>query len=450
MRGPTSIRARLLSALILPALVAVGIAFLLYTYVDQGIERSVDEQSAQEVANGFARLLSSGHSLPDPAALQAARPNDQVLVTVDGRTTAASPLPVNAGQRQFELTATATFPHGTVTVHDFSSLGQAVPYELIVVAAIPALLLVVSAVTATSYLSRALRRQIDQASVAAERVAGGDFTARMGTEGRGEFGTLARAFDAMAARLDTADRNQRQFLGDLAHEIATPVTAISGSGLALGDGTARTHEERRAAVETLTRETRRLQGLLADLRALTRLDLAETVHQASVAIDDLCREIAERFAPVARTAGVHLTLRSSEVAAVSDRRLIDMVVGNFVSNAIRYTPAGGTVRISLRCTRHDVVISVRDSGIGISVEHRERIFDRFYRVDEARQRATGGSGLGLSLAMRAAKELHGWIEVQSEPGVGSTFRLSFPIRPAGGGAETPSVVLGSAHPASPA
>ena len=122
-----------------------------------------------------------------------------------------------------------------------------------------------------------------------------------------------------------------------------------------------------------------------------------------------------------------------DAAAVSDRRLIDMIIGNFVSNAIRYSRAGGSVHIDLRRNRHDVVITVRDSGIGISAEHRKRIFDRFYRVDEARQRATGGSGLGLSLAMRAAKELRGWIEVQSEPGVGSTFRLSFPIRPATGG-----------------
>jgi signal transduction histidine kinase len=430
MRGPTSIRARLLLALIVPALIAVGIAFVLYTHVDQGIERSVEQQSAQDVANGFARLLGMGRSLPDAAALQAARPNDQILVTVDGRTAAASPLPGDAGQRQPELTVTAAFPHGTVTVHDYTSLGQAVPYELIVVAAVPVLLLVVSAVMATSYLSQALRRQIEHASLAAERVAGGDFTARMGSEGRAEFGPLASAFDAMAARLDTADRNQRQFLGDLAHEIATPVTAISGSGLALGDGTARTQQERRAAVETLTRETRRLQGLLADLRALTRLDLAETVQRAPVALDDLCREIAERFAPIARAAGVNLTLRASDVATISDRRLIDMVVGNFVSNAIRYTPAGGSVRVTVRRNRHEAIISVRDSGIGISAEHRERIFDRFYRVDEARQRATGGSGLGLSLAIRAAKELHGWVVVQSEPGMGSTFRLSLPIRPA--------------------
>jgi two-component system sensor histidine kinase BaeS len=434
MRRFNSIRSRLVMVMILPALVAVGIAFLLYIYVDQGVERSLDQQSAQDAANGLARLLASGHSLPEAAALQAALPHDQVLVTVNGRTTLTGPPPIDAARRPFELSAASTFPGGgIVTVRDYNPPGEATPYELIVVAAIPVILLVVSAVAAISYLSQALRRQIDQASLAAERVAGGDFSARMGSEGRGEFGSLARAFDAMAARLDTSDRNQRQFLGDLAHEIATPVTTISGSGLALGDGTATTDEERFAAVQTLTRETRRLQGLLADLHSLTRLDLAETVQQAPVAIDDLCREIMDRFMPVARAAGVHLSLRTSDVTTVSDRRLLDMVVANFVSNAIRYTPAGGSVRIDTRRDRQEVVIAVRDSGIGISAEHQARIFDRFYRVDEARQRATGGSGLGLSLAMRAAKELRGWIEVQSEPGIGSTFRLSVPIRPATAG-----------------
>jgi signal transduction histidine kinase len=129
------------------------------------------------------------------------------------------------------------------------------------------------------------------------------------------------------------------------------------------------------------------------------------------------------------------------------------VVDNFVSNAIRYTPAGGRVEIRPRRRRPAAVIAVRDTGIGIGPKHLERIFDRLYRVDEARDRATGGSGLGLALARRAAQSLGARIEVHSKPGDGSEFRLILPAVPRsgnneGGGPLPPAPEPGPA-PASP-
>ncbi|MBJ7596137.1 MAG: HAMP domain-containing histidine kinase [Candidatus Dormibacteraeota bacterium] len=415
----------------------MAVGFVLYTFVDQGIEQSADQQTADGVAASIARQFGAQGTVPELRTIEAALPNDQVIIVSRGTTIFTTPLPVGVSTRQLELTAVAPFPDGSVTVHDYTTLGTSPPLELIVVAAIPILLLVVTATTAASYLSRALRQQIEHARVAAERVAGGDLSARMALEGRAEFGPLAMAFNGMAERLEITDLNQRQFLGDLAHELATPVTAISGSGLAIADGTAATEEDRHEAAETLTRETRRLQELLGDLRRLTRLDLAQTVNVAPVAVHQLCREIGDRFAPAARAAGIELNVRGSDVHAVCDARLLDMIVSNFVSNAIRYTPAGGSVRIELRRHRQEVTIAVHDSGFGISAEHQARIFDRFYRVDEARQRATGGSGLGLSIATRAAKEMSGRIEVHSEPGTGSVFRITFPLNPSGTGLRAP-------------
>lgn len=428
MRNLQSLRSRLVAAMILPALVSIGIAVLLYNHVDQGVEHAADQQASQKVANALAGELAGGAALPDRVTLRAALPNDQVLISIDGRAVFTGDAPSKVFHRQLELTATASFPHGTVTVLDYGLVGQAAANELIVVAAAPVLLLVLSAVAATSYLSRTLRRQIGNARQAADRVAAGDLSARMGPDARGEFIALAQAFDGMATRLETSDSNQRQFLGDLAHELATPVTAISGNGLALAEGIVVGEKARRDAGATLTRETRRLQGLLADLGSLTHMDLAQTVSQGPIAIDELCREIAGRFNQAALAADVRLTLRATSVTAISDRRLVDMIVANLVSNAIRCTPAGGTVRIDVRRQRDDIVIAVRDSGIGIAAEHQQRIFDRFYRVDGARQRATGGSGLGLSIAKRAADALHGRIELTSAPGSGSTFRLIFPVR----------------------
>jgi signal transduction histidine kinase len=111
---------------------------------------------------------------------------------------------------------------------------------------------------------------------------------------------------------------------------------------------------------------------------------------------------------------------------VADPRLIDTVVNNFVSNAIRYTPAGGKIQIRAQQRRSATVIAVRDTGIGIDAQHLERIFDRLYRVDKARDRATGGSGLGLAIARRAAQSLGARIEVESKPGEGSEFCLLMP------------------------
>lgn len=238
--------------------------------------------------------------------------------------------------------------------------------------------------------------------------------------------SLSRAFDGMAAQLQQADSEQKRFLADLAHEIATPLSAVSGFAVALVDQSARSPAEREEAADIVVHESERLQQLLDDVRHLHRLELAESVRQEQVDIDVLCAETAQRFRLAADDAGVTLVVCAEQVSVRADPRLIDAVVNNFVSNAIRYTPAGGRVRIVAQRRRSSAVIAVRDTGMGIAPEHLERIFDRLYRVDEARDRATGGFGLGLAIARRAAQSLNGRIEVASTPGEGSEFRLLLP------------------------
>ena len=238
--------------------------------------------------------------------------------------------------------------------------------------------------------------------------------------------SLSRAFEAMAGQLQEADAEQKRFLADLAHEIATPLSAVSGFAVALVDHSARSRAEREEAAAIVLHESDRLQQLLDDVRHLHRLELAESVRQEQVALDAACAETAQRFRLAAEGAGVTLVVCAEEVSVRADPRLVDAVVNNFVSNAIRYTPAGGRVRIVAQRRRSVAVIAVRDTGMGIAPEHLERIFDRLYRVDEARDRATGGFGLGLAIARRAAQSLHARIEVASTPGEGSEFRLLLP------------------------
>lgn len=241
--------------------------------------------------------------------------------------------------------------------------------------------------------------------------------------------SLSLVFDGVAAQVQQADAEQKRFLADLAHEIATPLSAVSGFAVALVDHSARSRAEREEAAAIVVHESDRLQQLLDDVRHLHRLELAESVRQEQVPLDVLCAETAQRFRLAADDAKVTLVVCAEQVSVRADPRLIDYVVNNFVSNAIRYTPAGGRVRILAQRCRPGAVVAVRDTGMGIAPEHLERIFDRLYRVDEARDRATGGSGLGLAIARRAAQSLHARIEVTSTPGEGSEFRLLLPRTP---------------------
>jgi two-component system phosphate regulon sensor histidine kinase PhoR len=238
---------------------------------------------------------------------------------------------------------------------------------------------------------------------------------------------LSHEFDGMAAQLREADAEQKRFLADLAHEIATPLSAVSGFAVALVDHSARSRAERAEAAAIVLHESDRLQQLLDDVRHLHRLELAESVRQEQVDLGAACAETGQRFRLAAGDAKVTLVVCAEQVSVRADPRLIDAVVNNFVSNAIRYTPPGGRVRIVAQRRRPGAaVIAVRDTGMGIAPEHLERIFDRLYRVDEARDRATGGFGLGLAIARRAAQSLNARIEVASTPGEGSEFRLLLP------------------------
>ena len=238
---------------------------------------------------------------------------------------------------------------------------------------------------------------------------------------------LSRSFDGMAAQLQQADAEQKRFLADLAHEIATPLSAVSGFAVALVDHSARSRAEREEAAAIVLHESDRLQQLLDDVRHLHRLELAESVRQEQVDIDVLCAETAQRFRLAAGDAKVTLVVCAEQVSVRADPRL-DRRGGEQLRvqrDPVHARRAAGSGFVAQR-RRSVAVIAVRDTGMGIAPEHLERIFDRLYRVDEARDRATGGFGLGLAIARRAAQSLNARIEVASTPGEGSEFRLLLP------------------------
>lgn len=422
LRRLASLRLRLIAAMILTAAAGLTGAYFAISAIEHAEERAIVRQAANEAATAVAAQARAGARRARFRTDQAVLGNDQLLVFRGGRKVFAGP--PSGG----DLTATVTrpFPGGRVVVVAHANETQPVPIDLtLVLGLVVALVILAAAVTAT-LIARAVREPIERTVAAADRVAAGDFGARMGTDGPPEFARLGRAFDGMAARLEATDRQQREFLADIAHEISTPVNAVAGFAHALTDGTASDEREREEAARTIAAESERLEALVADLRRLTQLDAAEAVRVEPVDVGKICRELGQRFEPAARAAGLHLEVETPSLLTHSNRRLLEAVIVNLLTNAIRYTPAGGRVELRGHRSVGGFAVVVSDTGIGIASEHRDRIFDRLYRVDEARDRVRGGSGLGLAIAQRAAQELGGRIRVDSKVGKGSVFTLVLP------------------------
>lgn len=222
------------------------------------------------------------------------------------------------------------------------------------------------------------------------------------------------------------DRVRRDFVANVSHELKTPAAAIralaetSGTALGVGDITTATR-----FVERLGTEAARLAGLVADLLDLSRVEAGGELRLSRVAVGPLLAEAADRARPVAEVKGIELLVHPSDCFVEGDASHLSMAVDNLVDNAVRYSE-GGKVDISADTMDTWVAITVADQGIGIPSDEIQRIFERFYRVDKARSRATGGTGLGLAIVRHVVENHGGKIEIESELGLGSTFRLLFP------------------------
>jgi len=422
-----SFRLRLLASMVIVGIAGLVGAYVLVSAINHADENSADRAKALIVAQRVGLVVQSGAERDDLAAIQQTLPDDRILVYRGGALIYGGPL----RPRPLELTVTAPYPGGRVVLEDHESRIRApglTAVQLILIAAGVIGLVIVAALVVVTYVVRALSLPIEHATDAARRVAAGDLSARIGQVEQGEFAELGSTFDDMVQRLEDSDRDQRRFLGDVAHEIATPVNAIRGFATALADGTMSTGADGAEAVALIESQGRRIDALLDDLRHLTRLDLTQTVGAERIDLGGLLADLVRRFAATAANAGIELRIDEPLPSATfeSDRRLIETVLDNFLSNAIRYTGSGGSVTVSARADPAAIAIAVRDTGIGIAPEHQRRVFERLYRVDEARDRASGGSGLGLAIAQRAARAIGGHIELSSQPGSGSEFRLVVP------------------------
>ncbi len=243
-----------------------------------------------------------------------------------------------------------------------------------------------------------------------------------------EFGRLASVFNEVLARLQDSFARLKRFTSDASHELRTPLTAMRSVGeVALQDN--RSAGDYRDVIGSMLEEAERLTRLLDSLLTLTRADndLA-AVRREPLDAAGMVREVGDLLHSLSEERGQSLmTDAQSPLQVNADPHLLRNAIINLVDNAVKYTPTGGTIKISAKLSpSNDVIIEVSDTGPGIAVEHQAKVFERFYRVDKARSRETGGVGLGLALAKWAVEINGGHIELASEPGRGSTFRVVLP------------------------
>jgi signal transduction histidine kinase len=257
---------------------------------------------------------------------------------------------------------------------------------------------------------------------AADRLAGGDFNARVPEEGPASLRRVGRAFNGMAARLQSQDRQRRHLMADIAHELRTPLSVIRGRLEGLLDGVYPTDE---AQLRQVLDDARMLSRLVDDLQTLSHaesgtlklhMEPTDLVALSHDVVDTLSAEAAAGGVPLAVTAGLDVALVHVDPLRIRE------VLMNLISNALRYTPRGGSITIAVNAGQPGVVLAVTDTGKGMTREETARIFDRFYKG-----RTSHGSGLGLTIARNLVIAHGGEITCVSEPGRGTTFSVRLPV-----------------------
>lgn len=257
---------------------------------------------------------------------------------------------------------------------------------------------------------------------AAGRMEEGDYGARVAERGPGEARAIARAFNAMSARLEADEEERRRLLADVSHELRTPLSVIRGNLEGMLDGL---YPADAAHLGVILEETQLLERLVDDLRTLS---LAESgalrLHREPTDIPALLREVVAAHSAQADAANVRVEVRApADLPSVEvDPTRIRQVVGNLLANALRYTPSGGQVTLSAARVEEQLAVAVADSGPGIEADVLPRMFDRFYRSADS-----PGSGLGLPIARSLVMAHGGEISAASEMGRGTTVRFTLPL-----------------------
>jgi heavy metal sensor kinase len=277
-------------------------------------------------------------------------------------------------------------------------------------------------------ISRALT-PVDQIAATAERIGSHNLSQRLPVANTGdELERLSVTLNRMIQRLEEAFQHSRRFMADASHELRTPLTVLRGELESFVQEPNLAPDMRERVGSTLE-ELERLVNIVEGLFAISRLDAGEAQAELiKFDLGKLASSTTDQMSLLGEDKNIKITCAAAnDVWVEGDRARMKQVVVNLLDNAIKYTPQGGAVGLNVRTRDGKAVLEVTDNGMGIPAESLPRVFERFYRVDEARSRELGGAGLGLSIVKSICAAHHGRVEATSTPGQGSVFRVELPL-----------------------
>jgi two-component system OmpR family sensor kinase len=466
-----SLRARLLAAVAVVALLALLVAdFATYAALRSFLVDRIDAslESANREVTDIVRQTPFGSSdARGIVALASAAPGAYVEVRVGDRVvtagstrgeyaTAVPKLPVHVdlarpgdvrywtvdargGGSDFRVRAEPMPSGGTLLIalpleESRRTLHQLFLIELFVTGAA-----LVAALIAGGWLVRIGLRPLRDIEATASNIAGGDLSLRVPQDDRTEVGRLGSSLNIMLRHIEDAfarraqsEEQLRQFVADASHELRTPVSAVSAYAELFERGANQRPGDLERVMRGIRVETSRMTTLIDDLLLLARLDEGRPLRQDRIELLPVLEDSVDTALAVGPEWPVALE-EGEPVTVIGDSMALRQVIDNLLANVRTHTPAGTSATVSTRVetpgARREVVIEVADSGPGLSPEHAERVFERFYRVDTSRSRSRGGTGLGLAVVAALVAVHGGRVEVAETPGGGATFRVRLPLAP---------------------
>lgn len=323
-------------------------------------------------------------------------------------------------------------PAGVIIAMPRSALRQLGP----TLAVLGGALVLVGTTLAALLIFGPVRPRLRSLEDAARKVGAGDLTARAREDGGDEVSALARAFNQMthdlqqrAEQLHAADRTRRLLLADVSHELMTPLTGMRGYLETLSLHAQSLDPDTRERYLSIIRdETQRVEHIVGDLLDLSRLEGGgDSFDAQDVPLEDLFGRVMARHGREAEQKGVEMTANIAPGAEIvtGDPMRLEQALQNLTANALRHTPRGGRVALNAAAEQGAIVVTISDTGSGISSEHLPHVFDRFYKVDPSRAGQTTGSGLGLSIVKAIVERHGGTVTAASRPGSGTTFTIKF-------------------------
>ncbi len=397
------------------------------------LETQIPRTFAPEVNNRFTRVLANGTIayVSGPPADRSFDPQDVPIPLPIIVRESFGPRSLPDGTEMLIMIVSRATPEGSFVVEEGESSApiQTTLHAWLAVLIVGLAVLICGAVMGGALLVRWALKPVDHIIRSAEQISSRNLNERLPVPETGdEIQRLSSSINSMIRRLDEGFQQTQRFFADASHELRTPLTIIQGELESVTKNKEAKADVRETAASALE-EVDRLKNIVDGLFALSRLESGEVQENfESVDLAELAATTADQMCLLAEDKNISIACHcDSKVHVLGDRARMKQVVVNLLDNAIKYTPAGGHVKVTVAQRNGYGVLQVADDGIGIPAEALPRLYERFFRVDKARSREMGGAGLGLSIVKSICTAHHGQVHVQSKEGAGSRFTVELPL-----------------------